>query len=761
MKAKWLLLVVAPALVTEAYVRLHPWPRAALDAPSQSFRVLDRHGELLRESVNDEGERARWVSLAEVSPALLDATVAAEDERFFSHCGVDAQAIARAVVQDICARHVVSGASTLTMQLARRLEPHPRSAWGKVKELVDARRLEQTLSKPELLEQYVNRVPYGAGSIGIEAASQRYFGKPAAHLSLAEASLLAGLPKGPTGLNPLKNPRGAIARQQYVLDRLLETGRASADDVARARREPLTFATAAPPSAMHFTEWLRLQGGRGTLSTTLDAELQREVEALVSSHVATLTTQGVTNAAVVVLDNERCEVLSMVGSADYWHPRDGSVNGALSRRQPGSTLKPFTYALAFEQGRSPASVAADVETRYGEVGGALFQPRNFSKEFSGPVLFHEALGRSLNVPAIRVAALFGANDLLGMLHDAGFASLDKPASHYGLGLTLGNGEVTLLELAQGYAMFARGGRSCEAVARLAEETPASHRVFSPQTAFLITASLSDEATRMRAFGPGNALMLPFPVAVKTGTSTNWRDNWAVGYTQRYTVAVWAGDFENRALDQLAGASGAGPLFHRVMARVATRGGQPKPAAFPPPQTVVETTVCATSGERAGEHCPERRRLFLPISQLPTKRCPHHQALKVDVRNGLLAGETCPREFVVERTFEVLPPQYTQWQSEHPRRAPPTSWSALCPQRGPPEGAVVVTWPRAGEVFLIEPGYERAHQSLALAAQSQLPDVRWRVDGVEVGRLWPLVPGHHWVEAETRGKKSARVAFEVR
>lgn len=764
------LFVLSAIASAELYARLNPWPRESLTAPPQSLRMLDRRGELLRESVNDEGERSRWVPLAEVSPLLLEATLAAEDARFHEHPGVDARSVVRAIVQDVKARHVVSGASTITMQLARRLEPHSRSLGGKLKEMVDARRIEQTLTKAEILEQYVNRVPYGAGAIGIEAASQRYFGKPAAHLSLAEAAMLAGLPKGPTGLNPLRNPTRAKGRQQYVLDRLLASGRARPDDVARARQEPLAWASPQPPSAMHFTEWVRRRGATGDVVTTLDAELQREVEQMVREHVATLSAQGVTNAAVVVLDNERCEVLAMVGSADFWDPRNGSVNGALAKRQPGSTLKPFTYALAYEQGHGPNSVAADVETQYGEVGGALFQPQNFSRDFSGPVLFHEALGRSLNVPAIRVAALFGANELLDRLHAAGFASLDQPASHYGLGLTLGNGEVTPLELAQGYAMFARGGERCTARPTPRNDAKPGEQVFSAETAFLITASLSDETTRLRAFGPGNALMLPFPLAVKTGTSTNWRDNWAVGYTRQYTVAVWAGDFENRPLDQLAGASGAGPLFHRVMTRVALRGGQPKPVPFEPPESVVETSVCATSGQRATAGCPERRRLFVPVSQLPAHDCEHHRKLRIDARNGLLAGATCPAQFVTERAFEVLPPQYAAWQAEHSRRAPPSSYSPLCPEKGPAAGSVVVTWPRRGEVFVIEPGYARETQSLALTAESDVPhaNVRWLVDGVEVANappakkpLWALAPGIHRVQAEVRGRRSEPVTFEVR
>ena len=265
-------------------------------------------------------------------------------------------------------------------------------------------------------------------------------------------------------------------------------------------------------------------------------------------------------------------------------------------------------------------------------------------------------------------------------------------------------------------------------------------------------------------------MLSFPVAVKTGTSTNWRDNWAVGYTQKYTVAVWAGDFENRPMDSLAGASGAGPLFNRVMTRVARRGGQPKPVAFSAPEGVVEVSVCATSGQRPTADCPERRRLALPKGQLPAHDCEHHQKLRLDARNGLLAGATCPSQFVTQRAFEVLPSQYAQWQLEHPRRAPPAQYSPLCPRTGPAAGAVVITWPRQGEVFLIEPGYSRRTQSLALTAEADLAqaEVRWLMDGREVAiasiaerPLWALAPGRHSLEAEVRGRRSAAVTFEVR
>jgi penicillin-binding protein 1C len=749
-----------------------------------SLRIHDARGRLLREVVNAEGERVRWRALEDISPLVVQATVAVEDARFHEHPGVDARAVARAVAQALRYRRVVSGASTLTMQLARRLRPHPRTLRGKLEEMVLALRLERAVDKRTVLEQYLNRVPYGAGAIGVEAASQRYFGKPSAHLSLAEAALLAGLPQAPTTLNPLKDLERARVRQRTVLARMRVTGAITEDEHARALAEPLRLAGRdAPPAALsdtalHFTDYVvSLRPPSGEVRTTLDGDLQQELESLVRGHVDALSAGGVTNAAVVVLDNAECHVLAMVGSARYGDTAaSGAVNGALARRQPGSALKPFTYALAFEGGDTPASVVADVETRYGEADGDLFSPRNYAGDYSGPVLMGEALGRSLNVPAIRVARRVGLEPLLTRLREVGFSSLDAPASHYGLGLTLGNGEVTLVELAQAYAMFARKGLTCRATpfARPGSPGAAPRRAFSEEVSWLVTDVLSDESLRMRGFGAGNALMLGFPVAVKTGTSTNWRDNWAVGYTPRFTVAVWTGDFSNRPLHGMTGATGAGPLFHKVMKRVVRRAGPAAvPERAPPPEGIVEGQVCAHSGQAPTPSCPVRRQVRLPKDHVPEQPCPWHREVRLDARNGLLAGETCPSEHVVTRAFAFLPPAYASWQATHGREsapAAPTRYSPLCPQKGPVPGAVVITWPRPGEVFLIEPGYARRTQTLKLSAEVEprLAAVTWLVDGQPVRQAawpydasWALQPGRHRLEVVAQGLRSDPVDIEVR
>jgi penicillin-binding protein 1C len=776
MRRAWAIAAAPLALLAlvRAGAALAPLPRdALLAAPEPSRRIHDRRGVLLREAVGEGGVRARWVPLGEISAHVVQATIAAEDRRFHRHGGVDLAAAARALAQNLAARRVVSGASTLTMQLARLLRGHGHSAPGKLAQAIDAWRIEAALGKAEILEQYLNRAPYGAGTIGIEAASERYFGKPARHLGLAEAALLAGLPQAPTALNPLRTPDRARARQGLVLARMRAEGMVTSEELADAVAEPLRFAAAPPPPlAMHFTDWVIAQGaGPGDVHTTLDLDLQRQIEGLAAEHVRALSRGGLTQAAVVVLDNASCDVLAMVGSVDYWGERGGSVNGTLAPRQPGSALKPFVYALAFSRGFTPASVVADVPTQYLDARGLVMRPRNYSDRFSGPVLMGEALGRSLNVPALRVANAVGLADVLATLRDLGLSTLGEAADHYGLGVALGNGEVTLLELAQAYAALARGGVTCRARALRDAPAEAGKRVFPEQVSFLVTDVLADEALRVRAFGAANPLLLGFPIAVKTGTSTNWRDNWSAGYTDRHTIAVWTGDFAGNPMNQLSGAIGAGPLFAGVARLVVHRGAVPHvppPPAAPP--GVEEAHVCPLSGMAPGPDCPAPVSVHVPAGAAPRAQCTWHRRLRLDARNGLLASERCPDRFVEEKVFEVLPPAYAAWQAEHPTLRPPTRYSPSCPARGPVANAVIVTHPRDRDVFVLEPGYDAGTQSVQLAAEVDpaVPELVWIVDGERLASTpWPyeaslpLSRGAHRVEAASGDRRSAPVRIEVR
>lgn len=739
----------------------------------ESWRIIDAEGRLLREAVGGTGLRSRWTPLAEISTLVQQSTVAVEDQAFFEHLGVDYGAVVRAAFSNLSARQIVSGASTLTMQLARMLRPHPRTLTGKLGEVVDAHRLELTLAKHEILEQYLNRASYGAGTVGVEAASQRYFGKPSLHLSLAEASLLAGLTQAPTRLNPLLDLDAARRRQQHVLDRLAATGQATSGEIARARTEELTLLREAPrPVAMHFTDYvLGLGPPSGEIRTTLDGDLQSLLGPMLTDHVQRLERGGLTNAAVVVLDSASCNIEAMVGSAAYWSADAGSVNGALARRQPGSALKPFTYALALEKGFSPASVLPDIETRYGDPKGRMYEPRNYDGRFSGPVLMADALGRSLNVPAIHLAREVGVKPLLARLRDGGFISLEASADHYGLGLTLGNGEVTLLELAQGYAAFARGGIGCRARA-LADQVPVeTGRLFSETVSHQITAILSDEGLRRRAFGPTHPLQFAVPVAVKTGTSANWRDSWAVGFDERNVVAVWSGDFGNQPMHHLGGAIGAGPLFTRTMRLLHSRRPRTRPAVgWQRPAELEEVQVCARSGKLPSPACPRLSTVVVTEGQQPVETCTWHGHVDIDRRNGLRAGPGCPRRHVEQRVYEVLPASYATWQAEHHQPVPPARYSPLCPSTSRHPAELAIASPRSGEIFLVEPGYDRRTQTLRLQAvvSPPTPRITWMLDGTRVATAawpyearWQLERGRHRLEVVAGARRSEAVEFEVR
>lgn len=776
--------------------------------PAQSIRFMSEDGTLLREAADADGKRAIFVPREDISPALVAATLAVEDARFYSHKGVDALAALRAAFDNVNAGRIVRGASTITMQLARLIRPHPRTLAGKIEEAIFALAIERKHSKAAIVEAYLNRAPYGAGTRGAFAASERYFGRPHTALSLSQTALLAGLPKAPTKLNPRENAPAAIARRDVVLHRLavalgenapLSKLRAAvearanerlASAIARAKREKLALShdEQSEPVAMHFTEWLAADWEarakatgvsppptlEGDVVTTLQSDWQRHAERLVAQHIAALQAGGGRDAAAVVVDNRTCSVRVMVGSAGYFRSRAGAVNAAVAPRQPGSTLKPFTYALAWEKGFSPRSIVADIESYYGAPDGEVFRPRNYSKTFHGPVLMGEALGRSLNIPAIRVMGLLEIGALLERLKTLGVTSLTESAEHYGLGLTLGNGEVTLLELVGLYAALARGGVPCTPAGLpkvAAANAAAGEPKLDPEVVQMVRTVLEDERLRQRAFGPNNALMLGLPIAVKTGTSSNWRDTWAIGFTDAITVGVWTGDVEGMPTHGLAGATGAGPLFHQLVKAIARPAHKRfAPYAHATRPALVEVEVCALSGRLPHEHCEHRSTVFVRDQDLPREPCTWHRVVDVDVRNGLRAGRGCPEAFVSPQPFVSLPAAYAEWQQSSVLPAPPVAFSPLCPDRGQIPDAVVVRAPRANETFVIEPGYDRARQTLQLRGEIDPPTpvAEWLVDGKVVAKAkwpyqadWRLKKGVHRVQLRAGGRLSDAVTFEVR
>lgn len=766
---------------------LWPLPEAAeRPAGIVSVQVTDRHGTLLRE-IRPDG-RGRPVPLTAIDPSVRAAVIATEDRRFGRHPGIDPIAIVRAAWSNWTERRIVSGASTITMQVARLLRGRTSRGWSdKLAETHLALRLELRWSKERILETWLNRVSYGNRAHGIEAAARLYFGKSALDLTRAEAAYLVGLPQSPTRYDPFRHPERARARQQHVLDAMHRAGDLSPADRERLGTLPLDLRS--PDQvfrAPHFTERIRLRPalpsatsndapGLAEIRTTLDARLQRTVQGLVRGHVKLLARDGVSNAAAVVIENATGAVRAYVGSADFWNASTGGQNdGVRMLRQPGSTLKPFTYARALDTRRhTAASVLPDIEARIPETGGA-FVPTNYDDTYHGPVPFREALANSYNVPAVRLAQALGAADLLETLRGAGFSTLDRPPDHYGAGLTLGNGEVRLLDLARAYAGIARGGtrpalrsiawsRTAGGDTLVAAPSPPEPMPLSPAALRLITHILADPEAREDAFGRGGPLDLPFPAAAKTGTSKDYRDNWTVGFTPTHTVAVWVGNFDGSPMRRVSGITGAGPLYRSIMMHLGPGGAFPSPEAA----GLEAADVCPASGQRPGAHCPvARREWFLP-GTAPRDTCRVHRVVPIDTRSGLLADPATPSRHVEHRRFTVHPEIYHPWMRDHGLPLPPRVTHA---HATPPAADSVwratdrlqVHVPAATAQFTIDPVLRDAFQQIHLrgTAPDDWHGVHWTVDRERLSAdfreaRWPLSTGTHRISLRAIGPDGTR------
>ncbi|WP_084696217.1 penicillin-binding protein 1C [Salisaeta longa] len=741
---------------------LWPLPDALQTPPALTLHITARDGSLLR-TVRPHG-RGTPVALRDVHPAVVQALVATEDERFWWHPGIDPLALLRAAWTDLRHGAILSGGSTLTMQVARLLRnERQRGIVDKLLEMHLALRLSLWLDKRDVLALWLNRVSFGNRARGIEAAAQLYFGKSARDLTRAEAAYLVGLPQSPSRYNPFRHPARAKERQRHVLQSMVRAGYCSADAAARTAALPLDLQSPDPLfRAPHFTQWrldrLPADASLRELRTTLDAHLQRRVAAIVQTHVERLAPYNLTNAAAVVLENASGAIRAYVGSADFWNARTAGQNdGVRMLRQPGSTMKPFLYALALSTRRyTPATILKDLPLQVPEAGGA-FHPENYDQRYHGPVSLRTALASSYNVPAVRVARALGPPRLLHLLHRFGFASLHRAARTYGVGLTLGNGEVQLLELARAYAGLARGGVLPAVQAERWRRTlsgdtlrPALARPartgLSPAVAFLITNILKDPAARAPGFGRGSPLELPFPVAVKTGTSKDYRDNWTVGYTPRYTVAVWAGNFDGAPMQRVSGVAGAGPIFHAIMKALGSGG------SFSTPAGIATATICPVSGQRPGAHCPTTRRGVFLQGTTPADTCTVHRRVPIDVRTGVRATPQTPPRFVARRRFTVHPPAFHAWMRRHGHALPPgrSSPNGLEPPR--PR----ITYPPDGARYWIDPVLHAAHQQIHLAGvvDPSLRAVHWTVDGERLATsgpaaTWTLRPGPHTIRLQGR------------
>jgi penicillin-binding protein 1C len=796
--------VATPPLALSVTAAFTPLPQE-LSAPAPaSVRAVDRTGRLLREVRAGDGKRARPIPLDEMGTAIERAMIAAEDRRFYDHHGVDPRALARAFAQNLWHRRVVSGGSTLTMQLARTLRPRPRTLAGKWREAALALRIEWSLPKRRILEEYLNRVDFGPNLRGVGAASQAYFDKPPRALSLAEAALLAGLPRGPSLYALTRRPELAKKRRDRVLDRMEAAGVAGADEIASARAEPVIAqkegaAFGAPHLVQGLVDGSLAKAQEGLLEaiqkpgidrveTTIEGPLQRAAEAATLASIHALAGRHVSAGAVVVIDNATGDVLAYVGSPDFFdEARLGQNDGARALRQPGSALKPFLYALAMERlGFTAATVLPDVELHVPVEGGGDFAPRNYDDKFRGPVRLRQALGNSLNVPAVWTIEQVGVEAFLQRLREHHFDALNEGPAYYGPALALGDGEVTLLQLARAYASLARGGvdrplRFARAVVRSGgarEELPIAEgtRVLPAAIAASITDILKDPRARAASFDEAEALRFSFDVAAKTGTSKGFRDNWAAGYTSEVTVAAWAGNFDGSPMDQVSGIAGAGPIFHAVMeVAMARREARALPIE-PDSQGFSRVAVCPLSGGAATPACGGHVLESLPADAArELASCDMHEDVAIDRRNGLRAGRGCPASFVEHRVYERYGPDLLAWARAANRPIAPDSFSPLCPADGSEEpaiaGALRIAYPHDGASFLLDPERPRELQALRVlvSAPPGARAIALRIDGAAPAKLappfattWRLEPGEHVFVAEgPGGATSSPVRITVR
>ncbi|MEA2748230.1 MAG: penicillin-binding protein [Myxococcales bacterium] len=728
-----------------------PYDALADSSWTEGTRVVARDGRLLGERPSPEGLRGHSTRIDEVSDRLILATIASEDRRWTQHDGVDRFALVRAFVSYVRHGHVVSGGSTITQQLVKRLDHQgkrqPRTIAAKLREMARAQNLEARTDKRTLLEAYLNHIDYGHGWAGPEAASQGYFGVHAKDLSLAQATLLAVLPRAPSALDPYRHRERAVLRQRALLGSMHAHGDISSEDLDRALSEELVLRDRSEPHplvAPHLVLASARRASRASaaareIRTTLDLDLQRDVEALVKTHAVRLAQRGASTAAVVVVDNATGDVIAQVGSADWG---DANIAGAVdlvrAKRQPGSTLKPFVYARAFERGMSPMEMLADVPTDFGGgssaatangssgatglVGPMTWSPENFDGTFVGPISAREALAGSLNVPAVRVAATLGAREVVTTLRNVGL-SLPDGHEKYGLSIALGSGEVTPLELAEAYVTLARGGEHVKLRERATDPVAAPERVLDAGAVASIADTLSDPIARVRGLRTRGPFEFGYPVAVKTGTSTAFRDGWTAGFTRERTVVVWTGNASGAATNKLTGAVGAGPLFFDAMKRAMDDVHARAPLYAP--GLLEEAEVCPLSGQRSSHACSDHVRRLFPKGHAPAHSCNLHQFA---VARETPIGEP-PWRCDPDGTQRIvlLPAQFQAWLAERAPGAPGADVHGVpwllgsrvrgCAAPDAEQPRIVVLSPHDGAVVQADRAQGVSHDAIDVAAET--------------------------------------------
>jgi penicillin-binding protein 1C len=761
--------------------------RAGMALPSTY--IYDRKGRLLYEVIDPQGGRHAPIDLAKVPNSLIKATIATEDRNFYSTPGIDLEGMLRALWINLQGGEIRAGGSTITQQVARNLLLDPqqraeRSIRRKLREMALALQISGRYSRDEILALYFNQTYYGNMAYGVQAAANLYFGKDIAQLSLAESALLAGLPQSPATYDPLTNPEAAKKRQRVVLDLMVVAGYLNVAEADLAFAVPLEYGSGLfTMNAPHFVQlvWAQIERDYGqyvyegglVITTTLDLDWQNTAEQIARRQLEKLNTpqpgkpaNNARGAALVAIDPQTGQVLTLLGSPDYYNEdQSGAINMATTPRQPGSTLKPFTFALSFDPFQSevwtPAKMILDVSTPFITAELSSYTPANYGLVEHGPVLIREALASSYNIPATVALQKVGIRTLTDLLHKSGISTLNNP-ERLGLSISLGGGEIRLNELTAAYAMLANGGRPIETSLLLSVQDKAGNTLYQWQqpaptnpildekVAWLITDILSDNEARLPSFGASSPLQIGRPAAVKTGTTTDYRDNWTVGYTPQVVVGVWVGNPDNQPMINVSGVTGAGPIWNEFMRTVLK--DQPE-RTFTRPDGLVQAEVCALSGLLPTNLCPKKRVEWFIRGTIPTEYDNLHQRFEIDTRTGLLADLNTPPTYKRDKVYLVLPQEAWPWARRNGIELPPISVDTA----GRSRDGVYFIAPDPYTIFQLSPllpfDSQKVRFATALPAGSRTVEY-WlndsllaRAEQPPYDFWWALIPGQYTLQAK--------------
>jgi len=721
--------------------------------------ITDRNGVVLRVLPADNGVKREWVPLSEIPPGAVRIFIRAEDRRFYFHFGLDVFSLAASIYRNLKAGRTVSGASTITMQLARLVHPHSGGMRGKIVEAWDAIRLEANLSKKEILELYLNSIPFGSNIEGLAAITRARFGSSVRELDDNRAALLASVPRRPLLYDPALNPEAAVSAAMALSARCrldlreeeLRQAAKSAAIPASSQDDPR-----APFFAPHFTERLaRMEPSaesnvRSRVQSTLDLGFQLFAEEELALEISLLADKRISNGAILAIENETGAVRVYVGSGSWFNEEaSGKIDGVRFRAQPGSCLKPFLYAMALDAGLSPNEIMPDLPTVFGS--REAYVPSNFNNRFNGPVRLRIALASSLNIPAVYVLERLGVRNFEEYLVSLGFDSINETIGTHGTGLALGNAEVSLEEMVRAFSVFPRMGSPVEF--RWTEDgKPLSNQtakpVMSPYAAWMIADILSDRSSRFVGFGPAPTLATPFESMFKTGTANQFQHIWALGATRRFTVGVWMGNFSGETVIGSTGSSipariaakllgaledSADPGKGQKTGGLRTTGKATENLAGTVPQGTTEVRICALSGMAAGPYCTGLTREFIRNEKIPAVCNWHTQA-------GLF-----------------YPSEYRSWLSERFRSGGVRQ-----------EGTGRIRTPVTGAVFYLDPSLPAEAQALRVETTGFSESALIFVDGELTGSLnhagvyaLPLSRGRHSITVADNEGSSASADFEVK